>query len=121
MDGNIIMGLVFAFGFVTLIFAFSERKGINLEDNINGSWEESSSGACKSRKGLEKGKRSQGVCLSVAFLFFLICLISLCHCKSGRTKKVSIPILNAQTVRSVWFLLIGMVIFGVGRDLFGYF
>lgn len=36
--GSIIMGLVFAFGFVTLIFAFFQRKGISLED-INGSWE----------------------------------------------------------------------------------
>ena len=36
-------------------------------------------------------------------------------------QHIYVPILNTQAVRSKWFLLVGMVIFGVGRDLYGYF
>ena len=118
--GSIIMGLVFAFGFVTLIFAFFQRKGISLED-INGSWENLPPVPVKQER-IGKGETIAGVCLSVAFLIvFLIVPQILCVIVNQGGQKVSIPILNAQTVRSVWFLLIGMVIFGVGRDLFGYF
>ncbi|WP_025485823.1 hypothetical protein [Eisenbergiella tayi] len=84
--GSIIMGLVFAFGFVTLIFAFFQRKGISLED-INGSWENLPPVPVKQER-IGKGETIAGVCLSVAFLivFFDSASDPLCHCKSGRTE-----------------------------------
>lgn len=118
--GSIIMGLVFGFGFVTLLFAFFQRKGISLED-INGSWENLPPVPVKQER-IGKGETIAGVCLSVVFLvLFLVVPQIICVIVDQGGQKVNIPILDARTVRSVWFLLVGIVIFGVGRDLFGYF
>ena len=118
--GSMIMGLVFAFGFVTLLFAFFQRKGISLEE-INGSWENLPPVPEKQER-ISKGETIAGICLSIAFLIvFLVIPRILCVIVDQGGQKVSIPLLDTRVVRSVWFLLVGVVIFGVGRDLFGYF
>ena len=71
--GSIIMGLVFAFGFVTLIFAFFQRKGISLEDKAGTDWKRGND-----RRGMSFRR--------VSHCFFDSASDPLCHCKSGRTE-----------------------------------
>lgn len=118
--GSTFMGLMLAFAFVTLLFAFFQRKGISMED-IRGNWDELPPVPVKQER-ISKGEAVAGICLSVAFLIiFLVVPQILCVIYKDGGQPVYIPILNAQAVRSKWFLLAGMVIFGVGGDLYGYF
>ena len=118
--GSTFMGLMLAFAFVTLLFAFFQRKGINMED-ISGNWDALPPVPVKQER-ISKGEAIAGICLSVAFLIiFLVVPQIICVIYKDGGQHIYVPILNTKAVRSKWFLLVGMVIFGVGRDLYGYF
>lgn len=118
--GSTFMGLMLAFAFVTLLFAFFQRKGISMED-IGGNWDALPPVPVKQER-VSKGEAIAGICLSVAFLIvFLMVPQIICVIYKEGDQSVYVPFLNTQAVRSQWFLLVGMVIFGVGRDLYGYF
>ena len=90
-------------------------------EDISGNWDALPPVPVKQER-ISKGEAIAGICLSVAFLIiFLVVPQIICVIYKDGGQHIYVPILNTQAVRSKWFLLVGMVIFGVGRDLYGYF
>lgn len=101
-------GLIFAFAFVTGLFAFFYHKGIPI-DSYTGL--ESLPPVPTKKEGISKAECVFGIVFSVLFVVvFLVCPQIIC----GITKDGQmIPVFDTEAVRSTWFVIFLFGIMGV--------
>lgn len=104
--GTILFGLLFAFAFVTILFAVFQRRGIPLEaesiDNLPP--------VPQKHETIGRADPIIGIIISVLFaVVFLAAPQILCGIFDGEV----IPVFNPQVVRSQWYLVILLAVAGI--------
>lgn len=106
-------GLLAAFAFVTLLFAFFYRKNIKLNSSYN---PDNLPPVPQKTKSISKADPIIGICFSIIFLIvFLITPQILCIFVTDINKIV--PIFNSENIRSAWYILILFSAAGIIREV----
>ena len=105
-------GLMGAFAFVTLLFAFFDYKGISL-DNYSGL--DDLPPVPKKKQQISRGETIFGIGISVVFLIvFLVCPQIFCAItKDGEL----IPILSTEVARNTWYIIVIFSALGIIREI----
>ena len=110
---SIFGGLLFAFAFVTLLFAFFYHKGIEMNtlyDSID-----NLPPVPKQSRIIPKREAVGGIIMSSVFvIIFLVCPQIFCAVitETGTT----IPLFNVEYLRNTWYIIILFALAGIGRD-----
>ncbi len=105
--------LLFAFSFITILFAIFYRKGVNIDTTEK---LEDLPPVPKKKQQISKGDSIFGIVLSVVFLcVFLIVPQVFCVILS-ETSEI-IPIFNVEVVQSLWYFTVLFSVVGIIREI----
>lgn len=111
----IISGMMAAFAFVTLLFAFFSHKNIKLE-SLNDSIDNLPP-VPKNNKKISKADSIIGIAISVIFaVVFLTVPQIFCVYLSIEDTNIFIPIFNTEAIHSVWYLIVIFAVIGIVRE-----
>ncbi|WP_312645172.1 hypothetical protein [Hydrogenoanaerobacterium sp.] len=110
--GMIFMGLVYAFAFVTVIFAVFQRKGINIdtaEDQIS-----NLPPVPKKREIISKWECIVDIAFSVLFaVVFLFAPQIICGVFD---QNLIIPVFDSEKIRNIWYVIVAFAALGIIKD-----
>lgn len=110
--GMLFGGLMGAFTFVTLLFAFFDYKGISID---NDSGLDALPPVPKKKERISRGETIFGIAISVIFLIvFLVCPQIFCAiAKEGER----IPIFSTEVIRNTWYMIVIFSALGIIREI----
>lgn len=111
---NVSSGVIGAFSFVTLLFAFFYHKNVKIDttDNLD-----DLPPIPKKRQTISKWEPIIGIGISVVFLVvFLAAPQIFCTIHFGETTEVT-PIFNIDTIRETWYIIVMFSIVGIVREI----
>lgn len=110
--GTVVSGLMSAFAFVTLLFAYFNYKGVKLS---NMSLDDLPP-VPKKKQIISKGDCIAGICFSVAFIIIFMIIPQYFGVFISETKEI-IPILDVDAVRSMWYVPALFGVAGIVREV----
>lgn len=111
---NISSGVLGAFTFVTLLFAFFYHKDINIDTTDNF---DDLPPIPKENQTISKADSIFGIAISVVFLVvFLAAPQIFCTIHFGETTEIT-PIFNVDTIRATWYIIVMFSIVGIIREV----
>lgn len=113
--GTLIIGLISAFGMVTLIFAVFERKNIAL--NLGGSDLDSLPPVPQKKAVISKSEALAGIVFSVIFCVIFLAAPQIICVKLGDSQPF-IPVFNLERIHQLWYLFAGFAILGICNESF---
>ena len=112
---NLFSGIIFAFGAVTALFAFFDRKGISL-DTYTGLDNLPPVPVRKAR--ISKSESILGIGISVIFVIvFLLAPQIFCTVMQRNGIVDVIPIFNVETIRKTWYIIVVFGLLGISREI----
>jgi hypothetical protein len=110
-----IMGLLNAFAFVTLLFVIFQRKGIDVK--INSDSLDNLPPVPKKKALISKHESIMGIFFSIIFatLFLIVPEIFVVHFLDDTR---IIPIFNTDIIKSVWYIIIAFAVLGIIRECY---
>lgn len=107
-----IMGLVYAFAFVTIFFAFFEKKGISVDLSDN-----NLDTLPPVPQKQESIKKSESIISIIVSIIFAVCFILAPEVLFFYTKESGIiPIFDPVVIRSIWYLIIILSTLDIFRE-----
>ena len=115
--GSLVGSVVCAFGFVTLLFAIFERKGIVLEDE--GDFLSHLPPVPEKKYTISKGDAIGGIvlCLVFVFVFLVVPQVIVAGISSEDGMQI-IPIFSEAATRGSWMIVVAFALLGIGRESF---
>ena len=110
--GNLSGTLLSGFGFVTLLFAIFQQKGVRLNGSSN---LDDLPTVPKKKQEISKVSAVIGIVIDIVFVTVFLAapqLLGMIGVESG----VIIPIFNAEAIRAHWYIIVLFALFGIVRE-----
>lgn len=110
--GSVSGSLVSAFAFVTILFAFFQDKGINLDTS---SKLDELPPVPKKKQEVSKADAVIGIVIEILFVTIFLAAPQILGAFNTETGEV-VPIFHADAVRASWYIIVLFAVFGIIRE-----
>lgn len=113
--GMLIMGLLNAFAFITLLFVLFQRKGLDVKistDNLD-----NLPPIPKKKALISKYESIFGISMSIIFVIVFLIAPEVFAVALVDGKKI-IPIFNTEVIRSIWYIITAFAVLGIIREIY---